>query len=74
MEEYERIAAIQDEQQAQLVETALTERGIPHVLVSYHDSAYDGVFQSQTAWGHVEGPADRSRDILQIVQDLRAEE
>ena len=70
MDELIRIAGIEDELQAQLVEEVLQERGIPHVLRTYRDSAYDGLFQSQTAWGHVEAPAEFREQILGIIEDL----
>lgn len=65
-----RIAPIDDDQHAQLVSQALRERGVPHVLRSYHDSAYDGIYQSPTVWGHVEAPADQRELVETVVRDL----
>ena len=72
MSKMERITLIMDEQHAQLVAQALEERGVAHVLRSYHDSAYDGLFQSQTAWGHVEAPPDQRELVETVVRDLAA--
>ena len=70
MSQLERIALIMDDQHAQLVARALEELGVTHVLRSYHDSAYDGLFQSQTAWGHVEAPPADRELVETVVRDL----
>ena len=70
MSQLERIALIMDEQHAQLVARALEERGVVHLMRSYHDSAYDGLFQSQTAWGHVEAPLAQRELVETVVRDL----
>ena len=70
MEHLERIAVLENEIQAQLLAAVLRDRGIPHLIRSYHDSAYDGLFQSQRGWGHVEAPAGFKKDVLAILEDL----
>ena len=56
--------------EARLLESVLSERGIPHVIVSYHDSAYNGVFQLQKGWGYVEAPEQFESQIKAIARDL----
>jgi len=73
MEDFVRIAGIESEVQAQLLEAVLTERGVPHVLRSYRDSAYDGLFQSVSLWGYLEAPAGYREEILAIIEDLKSE-
>lgn len=73
MADFEKITGIENEIQAELIEALLTERGIPHLLKSYRDSSYDGLFQSQTAWGHIEAPAGNREEILSIIEDLQKE-
>ena len=53
----EKIDDIRDEIEGQQLRAILREQGIPHHLRSYHDSAYDGLFQVQLGWGYVEAPA-----------------
>ena len=48
----------------------LKEEGIPHVMKSYHDSAYDGLFQGQKGWGHVEASEEHESKILELLNDL----
>ena len=73
MADFEKITGIESEIEAELLEALLTERGIPHLLKSYRDSSYDGLFQSQTAWGHIEAAAGHREEILSIIEDLQKE-
>ena len=50
----------------------LTERNIPHLLRSYHDAAYDGLFQATSNWGHLEAPEEYKDEIKLIYADLLA--
>jgi len=71
MEGYVKAATIENDIEALLLESVLKERGIPHFLQSYHDTAYDGLFQAQKGWGVVTAPEERLLEILEILQDLR---
>jgi hypothetical protein len=71
MAEHARIP-LQNEVEAQLVASLLKEDGIPHFVRSYHDSAYDGLYQTELGWGHVEVPPDREAEVTRIVDGIRA--
>jgi hypothetical protein len=73
MSEYEKIAVLMNEVEAELVESTLKDRGIPHVLKPYHDSALDGLFERQEGWGHIEAPSEHKEAILTILRDLETE-
>jgi hypothetical protein len=64
---------LQNEVEARLVASLLEEDGIPHFVRSYHDSAYDGLYQSQLGWGHVEVPPDRETEVSRIIEGVRAD-
>jgi len=70
-ERFEKIAAIRNEIEALCLRGELEERGIPHAMQSYYDSAYDGLFQFTGGWGHVEAPAERRDEILEILDAVR---
>lgn len=70
MEQFERILILENEIEAQLLDSVLTERDIPHRIRSYHDSAYDGLFQAQKGWGVVMAPLKFKETITSIYQDL----
>ena len=72
-ERLESIAVLDNEVQAGLVDTLLSSRGIPHIMQSYHDSAYDGLFQGQKGWGIVLAPAAFRNEIQAALEDIRRE-
>ena len=69
-----KIAVLDNMVQAQILESMLKEHGIPHVMKTYHDAAYDGIFQDMKGWGHVEAPEEHGAEILALLDDLRAQE
>ena len=71
MEEYTKIAVLENEIEARLLESVLMERGIPHLIRSYHDTAYDGLFQTQKGWGIISAPGFCHEEISEILADLR---
>ena len=73
MEELKRVVVLDNAIQAQLLDSILSERNIPHVVVSYHDSAYDGIYQLRRGWGHVEAPERYREEITAIHADLSKE-
>lgn len=70
MEKTVKILAFKNEIEALLLDEILTEKGIPHLLRSYHDSALDGLWQTQTSWGHIEAPQEYRDEILQIYNEM----
>jgi len=70
MDEYKKIIVLENEIEAQLMDSILTEHNIPHRMRSYHDSAYDGIYQAQKGWGIIEAPLRYKADILAIHADL----
>ena len=73
MSDFEKIAVLANEIEAELVESTLKDQEIPHVIKAYHDSALDGVFQTQQGWGHIEAPEEYREQILGIVKDIESE-
>ena len=70
MERTVRIATLDNEIHAQLVGGLLSERGIPHIIRSYHDTAYDGIFQMQQGWGCVEAPERYNTEIVGLLRSM----
>jgi len=60
-----KILILQNEIEAMLLDQILTEKEIPHLVRSYHDSAYDGMWQSQLGWGHIEAPEEFREEIME---------
>jgi len=71
MADYVKVSVLDNEIEAQLLDSILEERDIPHLMVSYHDTAYDGLFQTQKGWGHVSAPTPFKQEILEILHAVR---
>jgi hypothetical protein len=67
------IAILDNIIEAQLMASILNEQNIPHLVQSFHDTAYDGLFQVQMGWGKLCAPILFKKEILEILNDVRSE-
>ena len=67
------VAVLENIIEAQVIESILTEQNIPHRIRSYHDTAYDGLFQVQKGWGQLYAPHTYKQEILDILNDIRSQ-
>jgi hypothetical protein len=70
MDKTVRILVLDNEFEAKLLSEILTEKNVPHIIRSYHDSAYDGLWQVQSSWGHIEAPEEHREEILQTYYEM----
>ena len=68
-----KVAVIENPIEAQLIASILKQDGIPHIIRSYHDTAYDGLFQSHMGWGEIQAPANCRRHVLDTLKTIRSE-
>jgi len=73
MEEYKKAATLENEIESQLLDSILNERNIPHLITSYHDTAYDGLYQTQKGWGYISAPEVYLKEIQEIISYVRKE-
>jgi len=71
MDHYKKGPILENPFEAQLLESVLRELGIPHMMRSYYDTAFDGLFQTQKGWGYVSAPEEYLDEIEGILSDLR---
>ncbi len=71
MNRIEKVAVLQNETEAQLVDLLLSNQQIPHLMRSYRDSAYDGLFQGVEGWGHVEAPLELHPRVKELIAEVR---
>ncbi len=80
-----RVHVLSNQIEAMVLHDVLEDRGIPHVIESYRDTAYDGLFQATRGWGAVvvrEEDADRAaaliktalEELLESAEDEEEEE
>jgi hypothetical protein len=74
MDEYVKVQSLSNAVEASLVDAVLNERGIPHLIISFHDSAYDGLFQAQKGWGIVKAPREFEDEIKAVYEDISKHE
>ena len=69
-----KILTLNNEIEANLLTEILTERNIPHIIRSYHDSAYDGLWQTSSCWGQLEAMEKDRKEILNIYQEMLSQD
>ena len=74
MKAYIKIAGFENIVEAQLMVSILEEKEIPHRIRSFHDTAYDGLFQFQKGWGEIFAPSEFNEEILDILAVVRSED
>jgi hypothetical protein len=70
-EEYEKVTTLENEIEARLLDSVLNERNIPHLIISYYDTAYNGLYQTQKGWGYISAPGAYREEIREILSFLR---
>jgi hypothetical protein len=70
MDRPEKILLLKNEIEAMLLDEILNEKQIPHLIRSYHDSVYDGLWQTQSGWGHIEAPGEYAEEIISIYNHM----
>lgn len=73
MEGFKKIVVLQSCDEAEVMDAVLKQRGIPHRIRSYHDSALDGIFQITKGWGHIDAPEEYRDEIKEIYSGLPGE-
>lgn len=71
--EFVKIATLESLVEAQVMESILTDQRIPHRIRSFHDTAYDGLFQLQKGWGDLYAPVSYESEIIDILTGIRTQ-
>ena len=66
--EFINISILENIIEAQLIDSILNEQNIHHMIRSFYDTAYDGLFQFQKGWGEVFAPLALKEEILDIIE------
>jgi hypothetical protein len=67
-----KIIDIKNNSEASILEGILKNENIPFIIKSYHDTAYDGIFQTQYGFGFILAPEEYKDIIIQIYHELSA--
>jgi len=63
--------ALQNQVEASLLDALLQQDGVPHFVHSFHDRAYDTLWQFQFGWGYVETPARYAGGVEALLELIR---
>ncbi len=72
-ETFTKILVLNNDVEANLIKAELDKREIPHIIRSYHDSALDGIFQTQKGWGIIKAPEEFKDKIIEIHEAISSE-
>lgn len=64
-----KILSLSSEIEAIKIKEILDGNQIPHMIRSFHDTAYDGLFQNQYGWGALEADEAYEERILDLLKD-----
>lgn len=56
--------------EAKLFEEVLQDHQIPCTVISYEDSAFSGIYQTQNGWGHVEVPMEQLEEAKALYKNV----
>ncbi|MDA3941396.1 MAG: hypothetical protein PF693_19165 [Spirochaetia bacterium] len=56
---------------ATFMDSILTEKEIPHVMVSYSTTPFINLFQTQKGWGHITAPAQYLLEIETLYKEFK---
>jgi hypothetical protein len=70
MEAYEKILVLNNEFEASLMEEVLTDRKIPHGIVTSDDSALGGIMEMENGWGYIEAPDHHREEVMKIYEEI----
>jgi len=69
-----KILVLKNPVEAHIMGDILNERDIPHLIKSFHDLVYDGLWQTPTAWGQLDAPEEYREEIMKIYEQLSLSE
>ncbi len=69
-----KILTLTNEIEALKIREILDANHIPHMITSFHDSAYDGLWQNQWGWGALEADDSDEERILALVAQFKPAE
>lgn len=70
--QFVKVAVLENQIEAQLLGSMLDQLNIPHRLRSFHDTAYNGLFQLQKGWGELFAPRQFKIEISDILFEVRS--
>ena len=61
----------ENEAEASVIKSVLEEHGIHAEIKSFHDTAYDGLFQSQYGWGVIQVSESNLTEARRVIEEWK---
>jgi hypothetical protein len=71
MAQWIKAGIVENQFEGDRVSQALKEAGIPFVMKSFHDTAYDGLYIPQKGWGAVLVPEDIEEEAERVIAEVK---
>jgi hypothetical protein len=71
MERWTKAGIVDTRFEGDRVAQALKEAEIPHMIKSFHDTAYDGLYVFQKGWGAVMVPQEFREQTETVIADIK---
>lgn len=69
-EEFVPVKIAENAFEADRIRAVLEQEGFTVMVRSFHDTAYDGIYQAQKGWGYVEVPQNEKEGAERIIKEL----
>jgi Putative prokaryotic signal transducing protein len=70
-ENFKKVTVAENKFEADLISQTLQQEGIPCLIRSYHDTAYDGIFIPQKGWAAIMVPEESKEKAKAVIAELR---
>ncbi len=70
-ENFKKVTVAENKFEADLIGQTLEQEGIPCLIRSYHDTAYDGIFIPQKGWAAIMVPEELKEKAKAVITELR---
>jgi len=70
-EDFKKVTVAENKFEADLISQTLQQEGIPCLIRSYHDTAYDGIFIPQKGWAAIMVPEELKERAEAVIAELR---
>ena len=71
MKKKKKLVEIDTDFEATFMDSILTEKEIPHVMVSYSTTPFINLFQTQKGWGHISSPSQYLQEIETLYEEFK---
>ena len=71
MEEWVKVGTVENRFEGDRISQVLQEAGIPFLIKSFHDTAYDGLYIPQKGWGIVRVAKKDKAEAERLISEIK---